>query len=284
MDKQELLEKFLRYADDTESLMEWRSIGRLAGECRLPNTGKDIVLIQGALRELSSDKHIEDHGVSFGLWNQWYHLEVNPHQFANKNELLVRRVIEKPKLPTKNLKEGNFCYGLKNVAEKEGAGAVVLNWVPGKLSSSKDAGICLIKVNKAAVHCKQTTPKTFNRFLQDHKEDPKLQKPKIMGKKQDQSSGRRNPNLTYGATSYGKVSDHKMQDIVFPESCNTFEKQEEPHYADISGKLRKGKIPHPRPTNSSVVLKNHTLAQRDSGEKKLWKMSKFDHVESKTKW
>lgn len=62
---------------------------------------------------------------------------VEDKQKYKKNTLLVPIEVGKVKKTTYDLPDANHTYGHKNIPDKEGAGAVVLNWVPHKPSERR---------------------------------------------------------------------------------------------------------------------------------------------------
>jgi len=191
-------------------------------------------------------------------------------------------VIGKVKLPTRNLKNNSFVYGHENKVDKEGAGEVVLNWVAGKRSESKEAGVSLMKVNKEALKHGIVTADKLSQFLREHKTDSNLQRPKVFGRKKDavgSSAPKRNQgdeSMPTSATEC-KVRGSDMHKIIFPGGDD-----DEGHYVDTSGQVKKGRLPKPRQTNGSDLLRQHTKEVEESKQQQeLWKMSKFAKVPHK---
>lgn len=237
-----------------------------------------IVQVQAGLRYLYKNGSIED-GIPFELFSKWYKLETTAGHYEDNNELLVRKIISKVKLPTRVLREGAFVYGQKNQADKEGAGEVVLNWVSGTRSKSKTAGISILKVNKAAVKAKKLTPKQFNDFKRENSDDKRLQRSKVLGQKKDRGP-RRDPNIIYGLPSAAREYEN-VSEIIFAGDKNL----DDSPYVDTSGQCVKGKLPLPRSTKCSELLKKVT---KDSKEQKQreedstpWKMKKFSNTQPK---
>ena len=278
--REQVKDIFDKYAQEDGSLAK-NDIHKLLKELQLPSSSQSLVQVQGALRYLYSAS-IDD-GIPFALWWKWYRLEQTPGSYEGNNELLVRRVIEKVKLPTRNLKEGSFVYGQKCPKDAENAGEVILSWVTGKRSKSKEAGVSLIKVNKAAVKNKKLTPKELNRFLREHQYDKELQRPVIVGKKKGRGP-KRDPTVTYGCTS-GVPEFSNFSEIIFPDRKE--ESKADPPYVDTSGQTRKGKLPFPRQTKCSTLLATTTRdareQQRAQEQETPWKMKKFDKVQAKLK-
>jgi len=269
-------ERFLKVAqpsdDGSESVVRYKDIYLLADEFKLDASCRELVQIQGALREMNGRGSIEQDGIHFELWYTWYKQQVSPKVFDNHNELLVRPVIGRVKFPTRNLKQNEFVYGQKNKADKEGAGEVVLNWVAGKLSESKETGVCLMKVNKAALKNKLHTAKEVNKFLQENKTAPHLQRPKVVGRKKARGplASREVP-----VRSSERAPREDIRQIIFPSRETEGAAPE--HYADISGQVKKGALPSPRQTKCSGLLRDHTAAAKAMKESPHtpWKMSKF---------
>lgn len=276
--REKVKEIFDKHAD-AEGRVAKKDLYKLLCDLKLPSSPQDLVQVQGALRYLYSASIAE--GIPFALWWKWYKLEQTPGTYEANNELLVRRVIEKVKLPTRNLKEGAFVYGQKCPTDPENAGEVILSWVTGKRSKSKEAGVSLIKVNKAAVKNKKITPKELNRFLRDHQYDKELQRPVIVGKKKGRGP-KRDPTVTYGCRS-GVPEFGNFSEIIFPDA--DADRKEDTPYVDTSGQTRKGKLPFPRQTKCSTLLASTTRdtkeQQRIQQQQVPWKMKKFDKVQAK---
>mmetsp|Transcript_10577 Transcript_10577/g.18095 ORF Transcript_10577/g.18095 Transcript_10577/m.18095 type:complete len:288 (-) Transcript_10577:493-1356(-) len=270
--KDAVIRIFEEHADSETSMLPLKNLYKVLQALNLKTDSQSLVLVQGAMRELYEGGNISQ-GIPFELFYAWYKLEVVPGHYEKHNELLVRRVIGKVKLPTRNLKDNTFSYGQRNRADPEGAGEVVLNWVPGKLSQSQAAGVCLIKVNKAAVKNKQVTPKQVNQFLQQNKDAPHLQRPKIEGRKKDRGL-KRDPNAVYGISSSSEGKHEDINTIIFPNSSDG---GHDSPYVDTSGQVRKGRLPKPRPTKSSDLLATHTRTEKEQKEAPpgSWKMNKF---------
>ena len=303
-----LSEKELRAKWDTlatDGVLPKDNLSSLLLKCKLDSKARHVVQVQGGLRVLGGD--IED-GIKFDIFSAWYKLHTQGGQYSSNNELLVRRVIEKCKLPTRNLREGSFVYGEKSTAEEFSAGEVVLNWAAGERSKSKEAGVSLIKVNKAAcsagaIKPKQvrdcccclffwpalphrrrprfslqfwskriewhSSPHTFdsplnsipklppqvNEYLRKHRNDPKLQRPKIEGNKKKKNRIKRNEDVVYGLTSK-RSEEEKIKDIVFPHRNSTIT---DGHYVDTSGQVR---VNFFLPLSSSLSLSPRPLVGR----------------------
>ncbi|GBG27188.1 Hypothetical Protein FCC1311_034112 [Hondaea fermentalgiana] len=272
LSKEAVQRLFDEHADAETGMLMLKDLYKVVQGVNLRADPQSLVLVQGAMRELYEGGDLSQ-GIPFELFYTWFKLEKSPGHFEKHNELLVRRVIGKVKMPTRNLKEHTFSYGQRNQADPEGAGEVVLNWVPGKLSQSQAAGVCLIKVNKAAVKNKQVTPKQVNQFLQKNKDAPSLQRPKIEGRKKDRGF-KRDPNATYGVSSQSEGKREDINTIIFPQSAAD---ADDAPYVDTSGQVRKGRLPKPRPTKSSDLLSSHTRTEREQKEAPAdaWKMKKF---------
>jgi len=257
-------------ASDETGLLALNDLHKVVSQVNLPANAQALVLVQGALRELYDGGDIED-GIPFALFYTWYKIEVTPGAYEKHNELLVRRVVGKVKLPTRRLQNNNFTYGEKNTSDPEGAGEVVLSWAAGKLSESKEAGVSLLKVNKAVLKKKLLTPKEVNRFLQENKNAPKLQKPKIVGRKKDRGP-KRDPNVVYGESNSDEHEDIHQTIFKCGDNDVAFE-----HYVDTSGQVQKGKLPKPRPTKCSELLKSkiRTEIEQKESSPEPWKMTKF---------
>lgn len=271
--------------------------------CSLEDFERDVVRAQASLRFLYQNGDVNE-GIPFPLFYKWYKLEHLPGIYDRNNELLVRKTISKVKLPTRNIREAGFVYGEKNKPDKEGSGEVIFNWVTGNRSKSRAGGVSLLKVNKEAVKQKKTTPREFSRFLNEHKNDAKLQKPVIVGRKKDTSSG-----LTLslpGGKPYGKPSPppvvKNFSEIIFPNGRSQHivsgsggeehirndnapqDAQSEHNYVDMSGQQKKGKLPFPRPTKGSLLqrqLRQENTERAANQQKHYWKLKKYDRVKSK---
>lgn len=289
LSKKEVKDCFAAVADAESGLLSVQELHKAVSAVGLNASGRELVLIQGALRELYEGGDIED-GIPLGLFCAWYKLEVTPGHYEKHNELLVRRVIGKVKLPTRNLKDNQFVYGQRNIADSEGAGEVVLNWVPGKLSQSQETGVCLIKVNKAAVKQKLLTPKQVNQFLRENKNAPHLQRPKIVGRKKARGPAKRlSLDGHLGKSEF--VAHEPMQKIIFPEDRTEVDRGGD-HYVNTTGQVKKGRLPKPRPTKCSDMLRAHTRADQEQKQSTVepWKMPRFQknaepriHVQGKGK-
>jgi hypothetical protein len=282
-------EVFSGIADATTHTVSANKLYSLLRALNLPCDHRSIVQVQGQLRFLDNNKidclDQDGSGVDFPLFWRWYKLETNPGVYEMNNELLVRAVIERPKLPTRNLKEGYFIYGQKNIPDAENAGQVMLNWRTGERSKSKEAGVSLLKVNKSAVAQKLTSAKEVNRFLREHKNDKCLQRPKVVGKKKDQKKIAREAMKVAERKALlaakPKVVEN-FSEILFPARTNPRLGKEETPYTDTSGQRRKGKLPVPKLTKSAELLvSNHRAGvklQTEVANATAWKMSKFRNV------
>lgn len=73
-----------------------------------------------------------------------------------------------------------------------------------------------------------------------------------------------------------------FQQIIFPgtnddSTCNE-------HFMNKSGQTRKGRLPKPRPTQSSTALKAHTALMKEKNQPQVqWKMKKFSGASAKIK-
>ena len=153
----------------------------------------------------------------------------------------------------------------------------ILNWMVGERSKSKKAGVSLIKVNKAAVGKKHITAKSLNKFLRENYNDPALQRRKVVGRKKDRRLVR-NDDKVCGKNR--AVSDEKIDSILFPGAGS----QHENHYVDMSGQVKKGRLPEPKQTKSSNMQKMYTRKNAGGKNKSLadpWKMKKFSNIKSR---
>jgi hypothetical protein len=272
----EIKAKFNKASGGAESV-PLKDIYKLAKEFGLETTIQELVQIQQGLRTTFGDQ-LENGEVRQEHWAEWFKQENGDVTYDHHNELLVRPVIEKVKHPTRNLKARSFKYGQKNTPDKEGSGAVVLNWVAGKPSESKRAGVSLVKVNRLAISEGHVTAKEVSKFLRENKTERRLQRPEIVGKKKSlrsQPTEERQYKLTQ--------RNEKINEIIFPGSSEVRSEGFNEHFIDKSGQEKKGCNPLPRATNCSTMLRNHTRAQLDKKQntKTLWKMKKFSSVESK---
>ena len=73
---------------------------------------------------------------------------------------------------------------------------------------------------------------------------------------------------------FGKVS--KPSEPVGTLLSSEFAAQPDPAYADVSGQTKAGRLPKPRPTNSSELLTKSSLVKlAKPSQKPLFKLSKF---------
>eukprot|EP00924_Labyrinthula_sp_SR-Ha-C_P015649 snap_masked-scaffold_4-processed-gene-5.57-mRNA-1 protein AED:1.00 eAED:1.00 QI:0/-1/0/0/-1/1/1/0/317 len=280
------------------------SLRKLFRKLNLPHSDQELVKAQLAFETLcysdepvkkSQEPTFEENDkkdVCFPIFWKWYKLEHCKNSYDHVNALLVRRTISKVKLPTRNLREGTFAYGAKNIPDAEGSGEVIFKWVTGTRSKSKKSGVSMLKVNKAAVRMKQVTPKTFNEFYKKHHNDPKLQKTQpeeeLKNKKQiskierDQVYGKPSPPQEYKS----------LNEVIFPKrtvetktDSRRGEEDKSQPYLDISGQVLKGKIPLPRPTHFSKLQLSELKRKKDEiQERKLkdnWKLKRFLDVKPK---
>lgn len=264
-------------------VVAYKDLGKLARACGLDDSARSVVQIQGLLNELYEYGDLKEDGIPCELWMQFLKLETSSAVHEGNNELLVRRMIGKVKLPTRNLKSNGFVYGHENKVDKEGAGEVVLNWVAGKRSESKEAGVSLMKLNKEALKQGIVTADKLSQFLREHKADTNLQRPKVNGRKKSAGASSR-PACAAGdecaapaAATENKVRGSDMHSIIFPGGGD-----DEAHYVDTSGQVKKGRLPKPRQTNGSELMRKHTKEVEESKQpQELWKMNKFAKVPHK---
>lgn len=275
-DEQAVRTAFDKYAH--QGAFRMCDLRSLLGDLNLANDDRTLVQVQGNIRVMQGHSS----SIDFTSFFKWYKAETTAGIFEHNNELLVRKQIGKSRLPTRNLKEGSFIYGEKNPRDKHGAGEVVLNWVTGERSKSKQAGVSLIKVNKAAVKNKLVSPKAVSKFLRNNKDDKRLQRPQILGSKKARGDNNRVSNdIDYAPDK--RQTGANIKDILFPPQSGTVD--EDPDYVEKSGQRKKGKLPFPRQTKSSLLCRDITSKRKEKAEEKAsrkpWKMKKFAQVKSR---
>jgi len=240
-----------------------------------PAGSKEVVSVQGYLCSLNKWREMPE-AVSEADFAKYYAYYSNKSSHEKNNALLVRPMIEKSKLPTRKLMPGGFSYGKTEEKDAEGAGLVVLTWKSGERSESGAAGKSMLKINKAAVTSNHVTAKQVNQFLKEHADDPAMQCRKVVGKK---TRGKMKPPKPKAKK---QADNAPMSQILFPGKTN-INNVADRDYVDISNKQVAGRLPIPRQTHSSNLIKSHISQQTssDAEDVKLWKMNRFSSVEAK---
>lgn len=187
-----------------------------------------------------------------------------------KNRLLIKPQVGTGKASSYGLPAEQTRYGRVNLKMKEGAGAVVLNWVPGRQSKEKGLGMDIIKMNRMALSQGALTAKAQAEY-RSKPENVKIMtrrsgKKKVAGTKVSK-------DLTFGRVTQAS--------IPVGELISSYQDGETPDrdYPDLSKKQTKGRLPLPRPTKASKALEksNKTVVE----DKEPFKINKFKRCEAK---
>lgn len=175
-----------------------------------------------------------------------------------------------------HLPPDGFVYGKPKHPDPENAGQVISNWVTAKNSATeKEAERSYIDYNIVGIRHGAVTAKSANQFIETHKNIRKKE--------------------TFNNNNEGK----KFEGPFGIKSCIVVEPvgdvlrggftnyaNEDGDYPDMTGLVKKGALPLPRPTKSATLLAETRRAQTEldaQPQKALFKMKMFQNVESKTK-
>jgi hypothetical protein len=230
------------------------------------NMRRDLVVALGQMGDPSTH-------VTRGQFVNWYVSNVADFGGSQLNRLLVKDQLGKSRTPTYQLPGDNFTYGHVNKWDSEGAGQVALNWVKGKLSGTRRGRRNIVAENKASVGAGAPRGKA----LADYRAaNPKYHR----ARKVERASRRTNPyshkELTYGR---GSESSESVGNVMKPSNLRSGSNYDA-NYPDMSGQEMPGKMPLPRPTNSSDLLAAYSRANGGPVKEKF-KMKKFQRVGSR---
>ena len=186
------------------------------------------------------------------------------------------------------------------------AGDAIQTWVASKPSLSHESGVDIIYENKHANIAGCLTVKQANEWRTEYRKKKAISD-RVKQAKREEAARRAGAgpavtmvscmreaqeqvvNCTVGtvgagpkegwdrANVFGKVS--KPSEPVGTLLSSEFAAQPDPAYADVSGQTKAGRLPKPRPTNSSELLtKASGVKLAKKSNKPLFKLSKFKRV------
>ena len=190
------------------------------------------------------------------------------------------------------------------------AGDAIQKWVASKPSQSQDAGVDIIYENKHANIAGCLTVKQANAWRTEYRKKKAVADKQMQKKKEERAAraggGSKEIMLstmreaqeqvlkcTVGNTGedgepvdpwdrshvFGRVS--KPSEPVTTLLTSEFSAQPEAAYADVSGQTKAGRLPKPRPTNSSELLtQNSRRKLAPPSTDPLWKITKFKKTRS----
>lgn len=279
MDEDKLKVAWQLFTREEDNTIASSQLGALLREIGEPSSSREVCAVQGYLCAHARLKELPER-ISYTMFRKYHIYNTTPGRHDKTNELLVRRQIGKSKKNTRNILPAKTKYGLTQPPDEEGAGAVVLNWVSGTRSKSKKAGVSLIKMNIAAAGEGKVTAKAVNRYLRDNLNNPKLQRPNVVGRKpRSSSNNQRDPSITYGLAKTGPKED--ICTTIFPGKMNP-NNREDVDYVDTKNMKKKGRLPKPQPTYSSERLAKYVRQRKsediETQNRALWKMKKYEQV------
>ena len=188
------------------------------------------------------------------------------------------------------------------------AGDAIQTWVASKPSLSNEAGVDIIYENKHANIAGCLTVKQANEWRTEYRKRKAISDRQKQAKREEaarragagpavvmvscmREAQEQVVNCTVGtmgpgpkdgwdrANVFGKVS--KPSEPVGTLLSSEFASQPDAAYADVSGQTKAGRLPKPRPTNSSELLtKSSSVKLAKASTKPLFKLSKFKKVSS----
>jgi len=185
---------------------------------------------------------------------------------------MVKDVVGKCRATTYNIPADGFIYGIKNEIQIVGAGTVVSSWDVAKASKSETTMQSFPLTNREALTKGCLTAKSQREYA---KSNP-VMKSKIV------SPTKKPTPLPPGSFSFGIASTQNT--IPMGLIMSAPDDGEERTYPDVSGVIKKGKLPMPRPTKSSKMASDSAkgkLAKDTAEVKPDFKMRRFRNVKSK---
>jgi len=174
-----------------------------------------------------------------------------------------------------NLPSDDFVYGAPKHPDRETAGQVISSWVTAKnAAKEKQAEKSYIDYNIVGIRHGAVTAKSSNQFIETHKN---IRKKETFT---NNSEGKKFEG-PFGIKSH--VVIEPVGDIL--RGGFTSYHNEDGDYPDLSGLVKKGALPLPRPTKSALLLAETRRVQAEleqQPEKELFKLAKFKNVESRT--
>jgi hypothetical protein len=220
------------------------------------------------------------------------------------NRLLLRYQVGRTRNTSYDLPGNATIFGRGRGKEKAvTAGDAIQTWVASKPSLSHESGVDIIYENKHANIAGCLTVKQANEWRTEYRKKKAITD-RVKQAKREEAARRAGAgpavtmvstlreaqeqvvNCTVGsvgagpkdgwdrANVFGKVS--KPSEPVGTLLSSEFAAQPDPAYADVSGQTKAGRLPKPRPTNSSELLtKSSGVKLAKKSNKPLFKLSKF---------
>lgn len=245
-------------------------------------------------------------GISKEKFVHWViHQNAEGHG-ARLNRLLLRYQVGCSRNTSYNLPGAATIFGKPGRTDGVGAAEAIQKWVASKPSEEKKGGVDIIYENKHANIAGCLTVKQANKWRTEyrkrkHEADQRRQKRK-MAEAAAAGSGvvegqifmssmraaNEQINQPLGAGpgeikhpwdrshTFGKLS--KPSEPVGALLTSGYPTGPDPSYVDVSGQTKAGRLPKPRPTNSSTLLtksSHQKLKPRQKDPSNLFKLSKF---------
>ncbi|GMI50901.1 hypothetical protein ScalyP_jg3952 [Parmales sp. scaly parma] len=187
-----------------------------------------------------------------------------------KRRTMVKDVVGKCRATTYDIPEDGFIYGIQNEVQVVGAGTVLSSWDVSKASKSETTMQSFPATNREALTKGCLTSKSQREYAKDHP----VMKSKIVSPQKKQTP------LPPNSFSYGIASTQNT--IPMGLIMSAPDDGEERTYPDVSGVIKKGKLPMPRPTKSSKLASGAAQKILNTVEAvPEFKMARFKNVKAK---